>query len=420
MKEEYLHYLWKTKNIPLNNLSLTDGRPVSIISFGIHNHNSGPDFSNGTISIDGMTWIGNIEIHINSSDWYKHNHQSDPAYENVILHVVYNHDKPLYINNEEIPTLELKNYIQLAQFEHYNKLLTNQKWISCQEEIQTIEVIHISSQIESAVIQRLERKKNLISSRFKALNFDLNQLIIEQVASILGTKVNRLPMQELIQKIPLTIYWKENKEMIEAIFLVVANLLPTNKNDSYIEILKKQGEFYRVKYNLHQMNPASWKFFGTRTPGFPPFRIAQLAALLTNQKFFDFLNTSIEEWLNWFLNEEFSVNEYWNTHYHFGVKTKMHKAKISNNTKDLIIINVIVPIMYWWGIYQHNEIWTEKAFNLLEFIKPENNEIMKKWKKLGLSLISAKDSQGLLELKNEFCIKKKCLSCKIGHQLFKQ
>ncbi len=419
MKEEYLHYLWKTKNLPLSNLFLTDGRPLAILSFGIHNQNSGPDFSNGSITIDGMTWMGNIEIHINSSDWYKHNHQIDTAYENVILHVVYNHDKPVFINNEEIPTLELKNYIQPSNFEHYNKLLSNQKWIPCEDEIQNTGEIHLNNQIETAVIQRLERKVNLISSRFKAFNFDLNHVIMEQVANILGTKVNRLPMQELIQKIPSTIYWKENKEMIEAILLDVANLLPPNLNDSYVENLKEQGKFYRTKYNLHQMNPTSWKFFGTRAPGFPPFRIAQLAALITQQRFFDFLNTAIEEWLNWFYHEKFTMNEYYSTHYHFEVETKPHSINMSRNVKELILINVIVPVLYWWGMYQNNESLTEKAFVLLENIPPEKNSIVNNWKKMGLSINSAKDSQGLLELKNEFCNRKKCLSCKIGHQLLK-
>lgn len=419
MKEEYLHYLWKTKNIPLNNLTLTDGRKVIIQSFGVHNHNSGPDFSNGTVIIDGITWMGNIEIHLNSSDWYKHNHQSDPAYDNVILHVVLNYDKPVFINKEEVPTLALKNYIPVNHFKQYSLMLNNSKWIPCYDSFNSVDRIHVNSQIDFAIIQRLERKTNLISSRFKALNFDLNQLIIEQVASILGTKVNRLPMQELIQKIPASIYWKENKEMIEAILMDIANLLPNDMNDKYIEVLKEQGKFYRTKYNLHQMNSASWKFFGTRLPGFPPFRIAQFAAIITNQKFFDFLNSPIEEWLNWFLHEKFTTNEYWSTHYHFEAETKKHQTTISDNTKDLIVINVIIPVMYWWGIYQHNEIWIEKAINLLEIIKPENNEIIKNWRKLGLSLISAKDSQGLLELKNEFCNNKKCLSCKIGHQLFK-
>ena len=420
MKEEFLHYLWKTKNIPQNNLTLTNGRPLLINSFGIHNHYSGPDFSNGSIIVDGITWMGNIEIHINSSDWYKHEHQSDPAYDNVILHVVYNHDKNVYINNEEIPTLELKTYIPLNHFNHYVNMLNNAKWIPCYDSFNEVDRIHIQSQIEMAVIQRFERKIHFIAKRYKDLNFDLNKVIIEQLAIILGTKVNRIPMQELIQKIPSNVYFKESSEAVVALLFDVANLMPDISKNNYVNMLKENGTFYRNKHHLHQMNLASWKFFGTRSAGFPPFRIAQLSVLITNKKFFDFLSIPLEEWLNWFEKEKFSTNEYWSTHYHFEVETKKHSYMISKNMKDLILINVIVPLIYWWGVYQHNDQYIEKAFNLLENIQPEENVIIKNWKKMGLSLISAKDSQGLLELKNEFCNRKKCLSCKIGHQLLKQ
>jgi hypothetical protein len=161
------------------------------------------------------------------------------------------------------------------------------------------------------------------------------------------------------------------------------------------------------------MNNATWKFFGTYAPGFPTYRIAQLAELISNSFFYDFINTPMEEWVNWFYNENFVMNDYWENHYHFGLETKKHKYCISNQTKELILINVVIPIMYWWGVLQQNEKWVENAYTLLENIQPESNSIIKNWKKLGVTLISAKDSQGLLELKNEFCNRKKCLSCKI-------
>ena len=297
MKEEYLHYLWKTKNIPLNNLYLTDGRPITINTFGIHNHDSGPDFSNGKITIEGITWIGNIELHINASDWYLHNHQQDPAYENVVLHVVYNFDKAVYINEEELPTLELKKYISKVQIDKVSKMLTNTKWIPCFDTFKTIDQLHIESQIDIALFQRLERKSQAIFERFKAVNFDLNQLISEQLAAIIGTNVNRIPMLELVRKIPITTFFKESKTAVDAILLDVANLFPEHSEENYIRKLKETGVFYRKKYNLNQMNAASWKFFGMRTAGFPTFRIAQFSSICSQQKFFDFLKMPLEEWL---------------------------------------------------------------------------------------------------------------------------
>jgi regulator of replication initiation timing len=420
MREEFLHYLWKTKNIPLNNLILTDGRKIEINTFGLHNHDSGPDFSNASINIEGIKWIGNIEIHLKSSDWYAHKHQFDKAYDNVILHVVLEHDKDVIINKEIIPTLELKNVIPLSHFEQYAKILSNQKWIPCLDLFNSVESFHIENQVEFAAFQRLERKVESISKRFIELKHDLNQLIIENTAVILGTKVNRLPMIELTQAIPSTLYFKESKETQLALIYEIANVFPDNSEDRYVNELKIQGEFYRKKHRLFQLNPTSWKYFGTRAPGFPPFRLAQFSVLLSNPKFFDFLVIPIEEWITWFYHEKFTLDNYWQTHYHFNVSTKSHKAQISKNTKELILINVIAPIMYWWGVHQKKEHLTENAFQLLEMCSSETNIRISNWKKMGLNPISAKDSQGLLELKNEFCNKKKCLSCKIGHQLFKQ
>ena len=298
--------------------------------------------------------------------------------------------------------------------------MTNRKWIPCYDAIKTIDQLHVQSQIDTALFQRLERKSQTLFERFRAVNFDLNQLISEQLAAIIGTNVNRIPMLELVRKIPITTFFKESKTAVEAILLDVANLLPEHSEENYIRKLKETGVFYRNKYKLNQMNAASWKFFGMRTAGFPTFRIAQFSSICSQQKFFDFLKMPLEEWLHWFEHENFSIDVFWETHYHFKKETKRHNLNLSKNSKSLILINVLAPILYFWGIYQNQETFTEKALELLENIPKEENSIIKNWKEVGLSLNSAKDSQGLLELKNEFCAKKKCLSCKIGYQVLKQ
>jgi hypothetical protein len=417
MKEEYLHYLWKTKNIPQQNLRLTDGRPITISAFGFHNKDSGPDFSNAKIEIDGISWYGNIEIHIKSSDWYAHKHQFDKAYENVILHVVFEYDKPVFFQSEEIPTLELNKYFERSYFNKFEQKLNKMRWIPCEDSLNKIDNFFWKNQLDFSVFQRLERRVEEIAKRYKEINFDLNRLIIEYLASVLGTKTNRIPMIELIQKIPSSVLLKESNQNIEAILLEVAQLLPEESDNSYVKELKTNGRYYKNKYQLTSMNRTSWKYFGIRPSGFPPFRIVQLAKILSNSTFFEFLTISVEEWLHWFWKTDFIVNEFWKTHYHFESETKMHNTSLSKETKNLILINVVVPIMYWWGVYQHNEKLTENAFELLELCKPENNAIIQNWRKIGVYANSAKETQGLLELKNEFCNKKKCLSCKIGHQV---
>lgn len=420
MNEAYIQQLWLYKRLDMNRLVLTDGRPLTVLETGWHNSESGPDFFNGKIQLEDLIWSGNIEMHLKSSDWYLHKHQLDPAYENVILHVVLEDDQPLEINGKKIPTLELKNQIDWEHLRNYENLLKYKSWIPCANSIHTVSEIQLIGQIESALFHRLERKSTLLLARYLDLNGDLKKVQHELLASAFGMKVNALPFQELAKRIPIQWCWKMEAEQVLVLALGSAGFLAQNTAKNTLLTWKKEWRFLQQKYEIDAMNPLAWKFFGLRPPSYPPFRIAQWAFLISKQDFFDWESLNPTELPRFFkhINQKLEqLPAFWRTHYHFEKESKTHRLGLSSDFQALLVINVIVPYL-WFVAELHNKLeWKEKALTFLEKVKPEANSILKEWKNLGVHAKSSFDSQGLLELKSEFCNEKKCLQCKIGHQI---
>lgn len=402
MKEAYLHHIWLMKRLPMHKLTLTDGRKIDVIRTGCHNHDSGPDFFNGAVRIGGIEWNGNIEMHLKSSDWYAHKHHLDAAYDNVILHVVYQHDKPVFIGVDEIPVLELRPLIDQRHLSSFESLVGNSRWIPCAAELPAIDPVFTSMQIESAVLHRLERKAELLDRRFSLLGNDLRQLIYETVAQSFGTRVNALPFVELTQRMPVKTIWREKKEVAPALLLGAAGFLENpEETDGYRSDLRKHWQFYALKHSIRPMDKLSWKFKGLRPPGYPHVRITQFAEIASSlHADFSVFEKSVDELSGFFFKN-----------------TKASFYPLTKSFNDLLLINSIVPLLWWWGGYKNEAAARRKALDLLEKTAPENNEIINSWKKIGISCKSAFDSQGLLELKNEFCNNKKCLSCKIGNKI---
>jgi hypothetical protein len=410
IKEEIFHYLWKTKRLPFHKFSLTDGRKLEVIDVGIHNVESGPDFSNAKIKIDDLIWSGNIEIHVNASDWYKHKHHLDKAYDNVILHVVYRDDKLVEVQNEKTPTLELLNYITKNELNEIQKFISSKHKVACSEQINTINSIYITKQIETALYQRLNRKAELIQVRYQELGYDLKQVMIEWIAQTIGGKTNGLPMIELCKQINFTSLLREHQNDRTNILLYLSGLLPSES------LLVKKGmvQHYANKHQVKPMNPSVWKFFGVYAYSYPPFRILQFSHVIAEYRFFHFLSEDIDTWMNWWAQWQFELPDYWKNHTFFSEKEIKHKQALSKQLKELIVINVVVPFFCWQGFYNHQQDKIEIAFDLLSKLPAERNNIISNWKKLQINVKSAFESQGLLELINEFCSKKKCLSCHIG------
>ncbi|MEX1192888.1 MAG: DUF2851 family protein [Brumimicrobium sp.] len=421
MQEEYLHYLWRLKRLPLHNLTLTDGRTVEVHNTGWYNLDAGPDFFNGTVSLDGMRWSGNIELHVKSSDWYVHNHHHDKAYENVVLHVVYEHDKEVIVNGEKLPTLELKDIIDINHWRNYDRITSRPYEIACSAEM-PIDNFIIEQQLSVSLFQRLERKGMELVNFLRDDQHDKKKALLIAVLQSFGGRANKLPMIELAHIIPLRIIAKEkwSIERIESIVFGCAGMLNNKKNrcDQYTKQLKIDWNHLKLKYNLPEMNVSSWKFSGMRPYSFPSIRLAQLSALLYHWNL-SLSDPTDAEIIVAELNSKFQlpVSKYWENHFVLGSESNPHNAKISSNTFNLVLINGIVPYLIYLKHLEHNFEYSDAVINLLEHLPPESNNITKKWSNLGIKPKNAAESQGMIELKNEFCNFKKCLSCKIGHHV---
>ena len=381
MKEEYLHLLWKLKRIPINQLQLVDCRTLEIIDFGLYNTASGPDFFNGKVKINGIIWSGNIELHVKASDWNVHNHQFDNAYSNVILHVVYNYDMEIKINDEVIPTLELKNLVDKEHFAKYQQLQLSKKWIPCENQISSLSPLIILQQLENSFLNRLERKSNFLEKDLVQNKNNLLQSMYQAYAKVFGLKVNELPFLELTSKLPYKLIQNKNEEEISILMLGVGGFFQM-KNHSLID-MQREWEYHKQKYELDEMNFHTWKSKGLRPTSFPKKKILEFARFCAKS---DFINED---------NSWFELN-------------------LSHSFVNLLKINVLA-IYFWWKAKRSNSAYfEEEAFNMFENLLSEHNAIILKWKNLGIRAKNAFESQALLELKNEFCIHKKCLSCKIG------
>lgn len=399
MNENYLHFLWKSKRLPFHLLKTTNNQTIEIRHVGFHNSNeSGPDFSNGRIILDGLEWCGNIELHIKSSDWYVHKHQNDLAYNNVILHVVYEHDCEVHIQGASIPTIELKSHIDWPHFDSFNKFITNKGEINCSKSLSSINSIYIESMIERALIDRLNRKSYYFNSEIEVV--DPKEYLYFLTAKAFGAKVNTLPFEELAIRLPLAKIKKRNTKDQMRLILEVSGVdefqaLSIASNNS---IASNKVEHF------------AWKRKGLRPPSFPEIKVKQFALLVSEFDFemIHFLKNAND--LYKFISELFNSISLAND----------KKYKFSTNTIDLFVINCIVPFLWWLGETKFNNGIKEKALDLLKLIKSEKNYIIDEWRRYGLLSNSAYTSQALIELYNEHCTYNKCLSCEIGVNVLKQ
>jgi len=422
LKEDFLHYIWKYKLFTTSTLFTQNSEQIEIINFGAYNTDSGPDFFNGKIKIEGTIWAGNVEIHINSSDWLKHKHQLDDAYNNVILHVVYNYDKDIEDKNGNlIPTLELKDLIDHKLIKKYNRLVNRSyfDWIPCGKQINTIDEFTLKSWLSRIAIERLERKSEAIEQTLKLNKNNWEETFYQYLFKYFGLKVNAQPFELLAKNTPLTIIEKHhNLFSIEALLYGQSGYLEENIEDEYYNNLKKEYHFFQSKFSLNPLDKSLWKLLRLRPVNFPTIRISQLANLLNNHTriFSKIIEAeSVKELQQLFVVQ---ASEYWNSHYQFDIAAKDHsKKKIGVNTINNIIINVVVPFTFVYGKAKQNETMSNKSLNFLQSIKAENNIIIKKWEEIGIKSTNAMHTQSLIELKNNYCSKKKCLNCSIGNQI---
>ncbi|RYM32393.1 DUF2851 family protein [Brumimicrobium glaciale] len=416
MQEEYLHYLWRMKRLNFNQLKLTNGAPVSVHEVGWYNLDAGPDFFNGTVSIDGIKWSGNIELHIKSSDWYAHKHHLDEAYNNVVLHVVFEHDKEVFVKGIQLPTIELKNQIDLAHLRNYEKIISNSYKVPCSNVVMDYK-LSLLQQIDVSFLHRIERKGIELLDLVKIEQRDKYSILLAAILQATGGRVNKLPMQELASILPYKLIAKEqwDKTRLEALVFGSAGFLNDEVEDEYYQELKQTWRFLKHKHHLLEMNKSSWKFSGIRPYSFPTLILAQINGFLLQ---FDLQNLSDlkAEQIISKINKLSAtyIDGYWENHFVFGKLSKKRKLNFSKLFKQNLIINGLVPYLISLKHLYSDFSFSDMAVELMEKLPSESNNVINYWKEIGFSPQNALESQGLLELNNEFCNFKKCLSCKVG------
>ncbi|MEP7268907.1 MAG: DUF2851 family protein [Saprospiraceae bacterium] len=421
--EDLLYYIWKFRYYDFNQLATTSMETIEIVDPGNRNPHSGPDFLLAKIKINNQLWVGNVEIHVNASDWGLHQHESDRAYNNVILHVVWNQDKE--VKNSAglvLPSLELKSRVNPNLIATYSYLMENQSWVPCEKSIGNTSDITRHSWLQRLMAERLEHKSKRILLDLESNNGDWESVCYQKLARALGGKVNNDPMEMLSRITPLNIIQKHRDYLlqIEALLYGQSGLLDTlESDDEYPQKLRREFQFLQKKYDLKALNPVQWKFLRMRPANFPTIRIAQLARILyqTDHLFSKFLSAKNTKEIVHML--DVTVSHYWKNHYSFKSESSAREKHLGKDTISTIIINTVAPLLFAYGISIDNEQYKEKAVDFLSELKPEKNSIISGWTNIGWMANTAMDSQALIELKNNFCDQKRCIACSIGHQLLK-
>jgi Protein of unknown function (DUF2851) len=422
MKEDFLHYIWKFKKFDISNLKTTNGESISILNSGQHTQLAGPDFFNAQIEIANQKWAGNVEIHIKSSHWYVHNHEKDDNYDSVILHVVWEHDTEIFRkNNTEIPVLVLKSLVLKEVLENYKTLMQPKSWIFCEKQINKVNNFTISSWQERLFFERLERKSKPIQDLLITTNQDWEAVLFVLLAKNFGLNTNGEIFFKIATSIPFSIIRKESFEVenLEALIFGNSGLLDSEKEDVYYKDLQFRFYYLLHKYQIEKTNFEPVQFFKHRPDNFPTIRLSQLANLYHKQQnlFSKIIAiTSIKKIYEIF---DISVSEYWQTHYQFDKLSPKKRKSLSKSFVDLLIINTIVPIQFAYSKSLGKEI-SEDLIDILNQVAPENNSIIDKFNLFGIKSKNAFNTQSLLQLKNEYCNKSRCLDCAIGMELMKK
>ena len=428
--EQLLHYVWKHKMFPLHELKTNDGQDIDVIDTGLHNTNSGPDFFNAKIRINGTVWIGNVEIHDRSSDWYAHRHEQDSHYDNVILHVVGEvNAETTNSKGKLIPQLQLPIPPSVAT--NYHKLITTDHYPPCYKVIPNPSRLTIHSWMAALQTERLEQKTEAIKYRADLGIGDWEGALFITLARNFGFGINGEAFEYWARSISLNMVGRhrDNLFQIEALFmgqagLLDADALPENYRqaalaDEYFQKLRNEYTFLAHKYSLSPISHKLWRFLRLRPQNFPHIRIAQLAQLYYSGQLDLSRLIECKSVDDLFRIMQTQVTEYWQTHYAFGAVSTRNEKHLSTASLNLIAINTAIPMLFAYGRHTMREELCERAFNLLEQLKPENNTIIRLWKELGITVDNAGDSQALIQLKHQYCDHKDCLRCRIGYEYLK-
>lgn len=419
MKEEFLHFVWLYKKFKLTNLYTAKGQPITILNTGQYLQKEGPDFFNAQLLIDNQRWAGNVEIHLKSSDWYVHHHQNDVNYDNVVLHVVWEHDVDVFRNNNDcIPVLELKNYVLPEIVAQYQQLMKPKSWINCEKEITNIDEFSLQHWMERLFIERLQKKSAEIDSLLEETINDWEHVFYAYLAKSFGLNSNGNAFLKMIQAIPMSIIRKERHDLqrLEALFFGTSGLLNLDYEDVYFKQLKKEWHYLQHKYQLKEATHLTIQFFKHRPDNFPTIRLAQLAQLIHGHENLFQSCLGVNSTKDIYQLFKVQVSPYWLSHYIFDKESPPKRKFITPSFIDLIILNCIIPFRFCYASTNGNEP-IEELIAFATAISAEKNAIIERFQRLGLNPVDSYHSQALLQLKNEYCNYNRCLNCEIGQKL---
>jgi hypothetical protein len=423
MNEMFLHYVWRHRLYSCINLKTTEGEEVSVIHPGFAHHHAGPDFKQAVVRIGNVTWAGDIEIHIHSSDWLKHRHHEDPKYQSIILHVVYQHDVNLYdAEKRYFPTLELFPYIEDTLIERYKNLVFNDLQLPCYNQIKEIDSLHFTSFLSGIAMERMQHRQQHIFSILHQCEENWEETFFRILITSFGFKSNLPAFELLAQHLPYKYIAKHAhvKLQIYALIFGQSGMLDQPCEDEYYTLLHDEYQYLRYKYSLTPIPYKCWNYLRLRPSNFPAVRLAQLSELLYCCP--SLFHTILYNERDTGLEQLFHVNPdaYWQTHYIFDKKVKKHSVSLGKNAIESLIINCVAPTLYAYSVFQGDEKLQMRAVSILENIDFEENHITRFYKDAGFLACGAFFSQAILELRNKYCQKKRCLECAIGSYILKK
>lgn len=429
--EELLQYTWKHRLLPLGELHTTDGRTLEVIDSGLHNRNAGPDFFNAKVRIGGTLWVGNVEVHMKASHWYLHGHDHDPRYNNVILHVCQHIDADV-TDAAGHPLTQLQLQVPTHVENHYQELLQADRFPPCYQVVPTLSPLTVHAWLDALQAERLERKTLDIRRRAEQCGGSWEDAYFVTMARNFGFGINSEAFEQWALNVPLTAvaHHRDDLFQVEAIFMGQAGLLEPSAipaphqhealNDGYFARLRNEYLYLAHKFSMKPMDSARWNFLRLRPQNFPHIRLSQLATLYHEHRagLSTLLECTSAQQLQQLLATH--VSPYWETHYSFGSPSARSEKHLSPASLTLLIINTAIPMLFAVGRHKQNEALCDRAFSLLEELKPENNHIIRMWRQCGLDVQSAGHSQALVQLKREYCDRKDCLRCRIGYEYLKR
>ena len=429
--EKLLHYIWKHRILPLSELRTTDGRSVEVIDPGLQNMHAGPDFFNAKVRIDGVMWVGNVEIHERSADWFLHGHDTDAAYNNVVLHVAAVVDADVVTERgDRLPQVQLAVPQQVLS--NYRRLLAFDRYPPCREAVLPLDTIKKRSWLSALVAERLNEKTEAIRRRVALFEGSWEAAFFATMARSFGFGVNSEAFEQWAERLPLMqiAHHRDDPFQVEAMFMGMAGLLdeaqmtPATREaalaDPYFLSLKREFGYLSRKFRLEPMARQAWRFLRLRPQNFPYIRMSQLAQLYCSRRAGLAEITACESVKQLHTVLQTSVSDYWRTHYTFGKESSLNEKRLSTASLNLLAINAAVPMLHAWGCYRDDERLVQRALDWLEQLPAEDNTYIRLWKECGVEARNAADTQALIQLQHRYCERKDCLRCRFGYYSLKR